>query len=258
MERVECARQNRQKYLGSGSAALEATDPELVAMQDRLLYGEIVSHGTLTDSQRLLITLVVLAAGQTLEALDEQTEAALKIGVRTEEIREALYQVAPYAGFPKAAAALKIVNAVLVRHGVTLPLPDMGTVSEESRFRDGLAVQKTIFGDGIDAMHASAAPGQRDIMVNYLSSFCFGDIYTRRGLDLKTRELLTFAIIATLGGCEPQLKAHAQGNATMGNSKQNLVDAIAQMLPYIGFPRSLNALACVNAVLPQDEAETKA
>ncbi len=252
MDRVERARENRLKYLGSGNARLEATDPEFVAMQERLLYGEIVSHGTLTDSQRLLIILVVLAAGQTLEPLDEQTEAALRLGLCPEEIREALYQVAPYAGFPRAAAALKIVNAVFVRHGLPLPLADMGTVTEESRFRDGLAAQKTIFGDGIDAMHAGAAPGQRDIMVNYLSSFCFGDIYTRKGLDLKTRELLTFAIIATLGGCEPQLKAHTQGNVSMGNSKQNLVDAIAQMLPYIGFPRALNALACVNAVLPED------
>ncbi len=98
-------------------------------------------------------------------------------------------------------------------------------------------------------MHASAPENQKDIMVNYLSAFCFGDIYTRNGLDLKTRELLTFSIISALGGCEAQVKAHVQGNLNAGNHKQHLIDALAQMLPYIGFPRTLNALGCVNAVM---------
>ena len=103
--------------------------------------------------------------------------------------------------------------------------------------------------DAIDRMHASAPENQKDIMVNYLSAFCFGDIYTRNGLDLKTRELLTFSIISALGGCEAQVKAHVQGNLNAGNHKQHLIDALAQMLPYIGFPRTLNALGCVNAVM---------
>ena len=72
---------------------------------------------------------------------------------------------------------------------------------------------------------------------------------TRTGLDLNTRELLTFAIVSALGGCEAQVKAHVQGNANVGNSKQTLIDTLAQMLPYIGFPRTLNALGCVNTVL---------
>ena len=65
------------------------------------------------------------------------------------------------------------------------------------------------------------------------------------------RELLTFCIISALGGCEAQVKAHVQGNAAVGNGKQLLVDALLQMLPCIGFPRTLNALACVNSVLPE-------
>ena len=87
-------------------------------------------------------------------------------------------------------------------------------------------------------------------MVEHLSAFCFGDIYTRRGLDIKSRELLTFCIISALGGCEPQVKSHVQGNAAVGNEKQMLVDALETCLPLMGFPRTLNALACVNAVMP--------
>lgn len=133
-----------------------------------------------------------------------------------------------------------------------MPLEPQGTVNEESRFKDGLAVQKRIFGaENIDKMQANAPAGQQDIMTNYLSAFCFGDFYTRKGLDLKMRELVTFSAIVALGGCDPQAKAHAAANINVDNSKQNLVDALATMLPYIGFPRTLNGLAAVNAAVPE-------
>ena len=197
----------------------------------------------------MLVTLVVLTTNQTLEDMKTQTEAALRVGLSPAEITEALYQCAPYIGFPKTESALRLVNDAFAEKGIALPVESQATVTEESRFRDGLAAQKAIFGDAIDEMHASAPEDQKDITVNYLSAFCFGDFYTRKSLDLKTRELLTFSIVSALGGCEAQVKAHVRGNVNMGNTKRNLIDALAQMLPYIGFPRTLNALACVNAVL---------
>ena len=122
-------------------------------------------------------------------------------------------------------------------------------MNEESRFRDGLAVQKRIFGDAIDAMHAAAPEDQKTLVVEHLSAFCFGDVYTRRGLDLRTRELLTFAVISALGGCDPQVKSHVQGNANVGNDRRQLVEVLELLLPLMGFPRTLNALSCVNAVM---------
>lgn len=249
MNRSLTAEKNRQKLFGSIQSPLGKTDPDLASMRDRLLYGEIAERGTLNDRQRVLITLVVLTTGQIVEGMKEHIEAALRIGVTPIEIKESLYQCAPYIGFPKTESAVRLVNEVFVAKGIALPVESQATVREASRFKDGVATQKAIFGDAIDKMHASAPENQKDIMVNYLSAFCFGDIYTRKALDLKTRELLTFSIISALGGCEAQVKAHVQGNANMGNSKQNLIDALAQMLPYIGFPRTLNALGCVNAVL---------
>lgn len=249
MDRISTAAQNRQSLMGDTGSSLAKTDPELAAMRDRLVYGEIVDGGTLDKRQKSLVALVTLAAIQTLDEVKEHTEAALRCGVSPVEIREALYQCAPYIGFPRTESALRLVNEVFAAHGIALPLEAQGTVTEGSRFADGLAVQKGIFGEAIDKMHAATPQGQKDIMVNFLSAFCFGDVYTRKGLDLKMRELLTFTVISALGGCEAQVKAHVQGNANVGNSKQNLIDALAMMLPYIGFPRTLNALACVNAVL---------
>ena len=253
MDRVQAAEKNRVKWLGEGPSPLADTDPELAAMRDRLIYGEILNEGTLTDRQAALVTLAALTASQGLDALPAQAEAALRVGADAADIREALYQCAPYVGFPRVEAALAVLNPVLKKHGASLPLPPGATVNESTRLADGLAVQRKIFGaKGIDAMRENAPAGQKAIVANYLSAYCFGDLYTRKVLDLRMRELVTFSAIVALGGCDPQAKAHAGANVSVGNSKQNLVDALAVMLPLIGFPRTLNGLAAVNAALPEE------
>ncbi len=248
MDRIQIAQQNRQKLLGEDTTAMDTTDPELAAIRDRLVYGELADKGTLSLHQKMLVTMVVLTASQTTDDIYVQTKAALRAGIAAPVIREAVLQCTPYIGFPKTQQALRYVSKCFSDMGIDVP-ENQATVTEESRFADGLARQKAIFGDAIDKMHASAPEGQKDIMVQHLTAFCFGDFYTRKGLDLKTRELLTFAIVSTLGGCEAQVKAHVQGNANVGNTKQNLTDCLCWMMPDIGFPRTLNALACVNAVL---------
>lgn len=80
----------------------------------------------------------------------------------------------------------------------------------------------------------------------WLAANCFGDYYTRTGLSLAQRELITFCFLMAQGGCEPQLTAHAKGNMNIGNDKDFLMRVISQCLPYIGYPRSLNAIACIN------------
>ena len=225
-------------------------DPDLIAMRTRLEQSAASRKSPLSAEKRHLVTLAVLAALQATADLKKYTKAALTDGVSPVKIREALYQCAPYAGFPRTEQALREVNEFFASQGIALPLENQATVTESDRFRKGLAVQKDIFGDAIDAMHAAAPEGQKAIVVEHLSSFCFGDIYTRNGLDLKTRELLTFSVICALGGCESQVKSHVQGNANVGNGKQELIDALEICLPLMGFPRTLNALACVNAVMP--------
>jgi 4-carboxymuconolactone decarboxylase len=97
-----------------------------------------------------------------------------------------------------------------------------------------------------------AAPENQKHLQDYLSSFCFGDFYTREGLDLKTRELLTLCIISTLGGSESQVKSHVLGNKNAGNEKKTLITAITHCLPYMGFPRTLNAIAYINEIIPEN------
>lgn len=198
-----------------------------------------------------MITLVVLTANQTLPQLKAHVAAALNVGLTPVEIKEAVYQCAPYIGFPKTLNAINEVNEIFKAKNVTLPIESQKTVDEENRFDKGLSVQVEIFGDVITKMRKSTPKNQKH-MQDYLSSFCFGDFYTRGGLDLKTRELLTLCIISTLGGCESQVKSHVLGNKNVGNGKETLVTAITHCLPYIGFPRTLNALACINEIIPEN------
>lgn len=231
---------------------LEKSDPEFSAIRDKLVYGEIINSGSLNTGQQAMAGLAALIATQTLDSIQNQVEMALHFGVKPVAIKEVCYQCAPYVGIPRVEAALVIVNRVFAAHHIELPLPRQGTVKEDTRLQAGMDTQKKIFGSkGIEKMQESAPQGQKEIVVNYLSAYCFGDFYTRSGLDLKMRELITFSAIVSLGGCDPQAQAHAKANISVGNTKQNLVDTLAVLLPFIGFPRTLNGLAAVNAAVPE-------
>lgn len=208
-----------------------------------------VGEGKLSARLRELVILAVAAANQTMNEVRRHTIAALASGVKPEEIKEAVYHCAPYIGLGKAENAVNAVNEAFAERGIALPLTSGQTVTEESRLADGIAAQKSIFGVQIDAMRAAAPEDQKKIQDD-LSAYCFGDFYTRRFLTIPERELLTFAILAAQGGCEPQVRAHVGGNAAVGNGRETLLAALTVCLPYIGFPRTLNALSCINEVLP--------
>lgn len=220
------------------------TNPDLALIQERFS-DQVQSHGSLDKKTRFLVLLASHVATQSIGQYKETLTAALDSGVTPVEVREALYQTIPYVGMSKAYDFIDVMNDVFNARGVSLPLPDTATVVPSTRLPDGLAAQKTIFGETIDNMRASALAQLQHIQ-DYLSANCFGDYYTRAGLDLNTRELLTFATLISLGGADAQVLAHAGGNLNVGNDRMKLLDVITQLVPYIGYPRSLNAIAAVN------------
>ncbi|MDX8339422.1 carboxymuconolactone decarboxylase family protein [Draconibacterium sp. IB214405] len=252
MDRIELSKKKFEELFGQHTGPLTETDPDLQEMLNRFIFGEVFYQGDLNDKLRELITIVVLTTNQTLEQLQAHVFAALNIGVTPVEIKEAIYQCAPYLGFPKVLNAINKANEVFMAANISLPVESQKIVTEETRFDDGLKVQKSIFGEIIDKMHEMAPDNQKHIQ-NYLSAFCFGDIYTRGTLDLKTRELLTLCILSALGGCESQVKSHVNGNLSVGNDKNIMLTAVTQCLPYMGFPRTLNALACINEIIPENK-----
>jgi 4-carboxymuconolactone decarboxylase len=251
MDRVEKSKEKFNQLFGAGVTAAHATDPDFQDILSHFIFGEVFYQGNLDDKQRELITLVVLTTNQTLPQLKAHVGAALNVGLTPVEIKEAVYQCAPYIGFPKTLNAINEVNEAFKAKNIALPIESQKTIDEDNRFQKGLDVQVEIFGDVIKKMQESAPSNQKHIQ-EYLSTFCFGDFYTRGGLDLKTRELLTICIVSSLGGTESQIKAHVHGNKNVGNDKETLITAITHCLPYMGFPRTLNALACVNEIIPEN------
>lgn len=245
---TEAAIRNHEELFPGYESKVAKTDPELIEIFDNFAFDEVLRHGNLDVKTRFMVILASAIASQALSEYRMMLGAALDVGVTPVEAKEILYQAVPYVGIAKVLDFVHATNEVLQARGVELPLPGQSTTTPETRFERGLALQKEIFGDRVDKMY-EASPDNRRHIQRFLSANCFGDYWTRSGLDTKTRELLTFSILAALGGAEPQLKGHVQGNLNVGNDKGKLIAVVTQLLPYIGYPRALSALACVNEVI---------
>ncbi|MBY9078554.1 carboxymuconolactone decarboxylase family protein [Paenibacillus sp. HN-1] len=86
---------------------------------------------------------------------------------------------------------------------------------------------------------------------SYVVEFAFGDIYSRGGLDLKSRQLITLASLLTQGGCEPQLTVHLNAALNVGLTPHEIVEGIMHCVPYTGFPRVLNAILTAKTVFQE-------
>jgi 4-carboxymuconolactone decarboxylase len=239
------AERNHDALFPNHKSTLKVTDPELVELFDNWAFDEVLKQSVLDVRTRLMVQLAAIMACQAVGEYRVMLGGALNVGVTPIEVKEIVYHAVPYLGIARVFDFLHATNEVLRERGVALPLEGQSTTTPETRFAEGLAAQKRIFGDAIDKMRAGAPKDQLHIQ-DFLAANCFGDYYTRRGLDLKTRELLTFAMIASMGGCEPQLAGHVAGNVAVGNDRAVLVSTITQLLPFIGYPRTLNALRIVN------------
>ncbi len=247
---TETAQKNHEELFPNHQSTLKLTDPELIEVFDNFAFDEVLRHGNVDTKTRLMALLASLIAQQTLAEYKVMLGGALNVGVTPVEAKEILYQSVPYVGIAKAFEFILATNEVLESRGVALPVEGQSTTTSEDRFDKGLALSKSIFGDRIDRMYEQSPESQIHIQ-RYLSANCFGDYQTRTGLDVKTRELLTFSILLSLGGCEPQLKGHIQGNINVGNDKAFLLAVVTQLLPFIGYPRALNAIGCLNEVQPE-------
>lgn len=251
MDRVERSLEKYRQLFGEPNPNAPQTDPEFMTILQRLIFGEVFFTGDLDDKTRELITVTVLAVNQTQPQLKAHTAAALNVGATPVEIREAVYQCAPFIGFPKTLNAVATINEVFKEGGTELPLPAQGTTTEEDRFGKGQAIQEPIYGHEIREGLSDLPEGLRDAMPDFLTAFSFGDFYTRGGLNVAQRELLVLCILAALGGTESQMVAHAKGNLKVGNTAETQYAALIHCFPYIGFPRALNAIRKVQEAVKE-------
>ncbi|MFZ0080839.1 MAG: carboxymuconolactone decarboxylase family protein, partial [Trebonia sp.] len=237
-------------------STLKVTDPELIEVFDNFAFDEVLRHSGLDTRTRLMVQLAALIGCQALSEYRVMLGAALTAGVTPVEAREIVYQAVPYAGMGKAFDFIHATNDVLTQRGVRLPLDGQATTTPDTRTGQGRAVQERIAGaDRVERMYASAAEDELHFQ-RFLSANCFGDYLTRDGIGVPVRELITFATLAALGGCDPQVRSHVAANLNVGNDRQTLIGVITVVLPFIGYPRTLNALAAINEVAPASKRET--
>jgi 4-carboxymuconolactone decarboxylase len=229
-------------------STLAVSDPDLIETFDNFAFEEVLAQSALDARTRLMVQLAAIIASQALREFRVMFGAALAAGVTPIEIKEIVYQAVPYVGIAKVYDFIHATNEGLTERGVALPLPSQSTTTPETRMEKGLAAQKQIIGaSAVESLYASAPADQMHIQ-RFLSANCFGDNLTRTGIDIPTRELLTFSMLVALGGCEPQVKGHVGANLHVGNDRATLIDVLTQLLPFIGYPRTLNGLRVVNEV----------
>lgn len=221
---------------------MHKTDPEFAERFEHFAFDEAVNEENqqLEHHTRYLAILATLIGCGGIDAYREILPAALENGVTPVAAKEIVYQSVDYLGYGRMLPFLNVTNEIFTERGIALPLEGQATTTFENRLEKGIETQAEIFGE-----HMKEAWKAGHIN-RWLAANCFGDYYTRKGLTLAERELITFCFIMAQGGCEPQLTGHAKGNMNMGNDKDFLVKVVSQCLPYIGYPRSLNALACIN------------
>ena len=251
----DTARKNHDELFPGHVSTLQVTDPELVEVFDNFAFDEVLRHTSLDTRTRLMVQLAALIGARALGEYRVMLGAALTAGVTPVEVREIAYQAVPYTGMGNAFDFIHATNDVLTEHGVQLPLPGQSATTSATRAQQGRTVQEQVAGaDRVAGMYESAA-GDELHFQQFLSANCFGDHLTRTGISLPVRELLTFALLAALGGCDAQVRGHVGGNLNVGNTRQDLIDVLTVLLPFIGYPRTLNALAAINQIAPAPTEE---
>ncbi|VBB04940.1 Hypothetical protein LUCI_0146 [Lucifera butyrica] len=242
---TEKAKAYHEKLFPGYVSGFLVTDPEFIERFDNFAFDEVVNCDDLDDRTRFMAILATLLGCQGTDEFRAMLPAAMNFGVTPVEIKEIVYQATAYLGIGRVFPFLKITNEVLAEKGISLPLEGQATTTTENRLEAGSQAQVDIFGENMREFYKSG-PGESRHINYWLTDNCFGDYYTRKGLNYRQREMITFCFLAAQGGCEPQLTSHAAANMRIGNDKAFLIKVISQCLPYIGYPRSLNALRCVN------------
>ncbi|MGN1107153.1 MAG: carboxymuconolactone decarboxylase family protein [Huintestinicola sp.] len=221
--------------------SLKTTDPEFTERFEHFAFDEVVNDEScrLDTETRYIAVLAALIGCGSVEAFGEMLEKALNDGISPVAVKEIVYQATDYLGYGRMLPFLNCANKVMTDCGISFPLEGQATTTLDNSLEKGIEAQAEIFGEQMrEAWKAGT-------INRWLAENCFGDYYTRKGLDLAKRELITFCFLMAQGGCEPQLIAHSKGNFNVGNDKDFLQKVVLQCLPYIGYPRSLNAIACI-------------
>ena len=244
--RIELCKENYTQLFGGEALTGGGTDPEMMDILQKYIFGEVFRTGDLDIKTREMITCVSLAAMQQLPQLKSHAGAALNTGVTPIELREAIYQCAPIIGFPKVLNALGTINSTFTERGIKLPLEKQETVTEENRFEKGLAIQKPLYGEVMYNLIYS-------IPVSAIAIFTWKKNMTKGG-EVKFRTMtpkimVTTAVVTLVGVLGyMQILKWMGGNLPFMDSLTTVVSVVASFLYLLRFSEQWAMWAIVNAL----------
>jgi 4-carboxymuconolactone decarboxylase len=227
---------------------LSQVAPDLARFTVEFAYGDLMARPGLDLKARELCTVAALTAlGNAQPQLQYHINGALNVGWSQTDIIEVIILATVYAGFPAALNGITAAREVFEhRGGPESAAPTSGEPGDE-RYRRGLRAIERVSGDA----GLTVVEGLNDVapdLGRFVVEFSYGDVITRPALDYKIKELATVALLTALGTAQPQLKVHIQAALNVGNSRDEIVQAIEQMAVYAGFPAALNGINAAREV----------
>ncbi|HZX28814.1 MAG TPA: carboxymuconolactone decarboxylase family protein [Telluria sp.] len=228
--------------------SLKTIAPDLARFTVEFGYGDVMSRPGLDLKTRQFCTVAALAAMANAQPqLKYHINGALNVGWEPAAVMEALYLCAGYAGFPAALNAVFAAKEVFQARGLAwVPEPDG---RDEDRYERGLAALEQVSAGAGAAVIRSLQDIAPDL-ARFIIEFAYGDIISRPGIDNRTRELATVALLTALGNAQPQLKVHVSAALNVGAAREEIIEAIQQMAVYAGFPAALNGIGAAREILP--------
>lgn len=226
--------------------SLESVSPDLEKYIIEFSFGDIYSRdGTSLKQKEIAVVAALTAMGNAAPQLNVHINGALNVGCSVEEIVEVIIQMSSYSGFPSALNAINILKEVIKDRKIVFE-----AVKEDKngdRFSIGVERlsqleknQVQILKDNLDDI----APD----MVEYIIAYGYGDVYSRKNLSVKMRQIATIAALTAMGTAKPQLAFHIKAGLKVGLTKEEIIETIILMCVYAGFPAALNGISIAKEV----------
>jgi 4-carboxymuconolactone decarboxylase len=225
-------------------SSLKDIAPDLGKYIIEYSFGDVYSReGLSLKHKEIAVVAALTAMGNAMSQLKVHLNGALNVGCTIEEVKEIIIQMSIYAGFPASLNSMNAFKEVLRERVKKEYKDERGTkatcMSGESRYETGVEWLSRLDKDQANKLKEGFGDISPDI-VKYTIEYPYGDIYSRTGLDLKSRQIAAIAALTALGTATTQLKFHINAGLNVGLTKQEITEVMILMSVYAGFPASLN------------------
>ena len=227
----------------AGEAVVEGLKdiaPDLGKYIIEFSFGDIYSRkGTDLKQKEIAVVAALTAMGNASPQLKVHTQAALNVGCSPEELVEVMIQMAVYSGFPSAINGINTLKEVLKEENLKIKTAE--EAEEDDRFSYGAEWLSKLDENQLDVLRENFKDTALDL-VKFTVAFGYGDVFARKNLDPKMRQIATIAALTAIGTAQPQLAFHIKGGLNVGLTKEEIIETIMLMVVYSGFPSAINGI----------------